>query len=57
MSTQELIAAALTAADELDEIFGWMKATKSRTAADLREACARAMVLPAQHLPKGRRDE
>lgn len=45
-ATQELIAAVSAAADELDEIFGWMKATKSRTAADLREACARAMVQP-----------
>lgn len=50
-ATQELIAAALTAADELDELSIPMHSRMSPHAAALREACARAraraMVQPA----------
>jgi hypothetical protein len=44
-ATQDLIAAALTAADELDFIY--KHAPVEHTTSDLREACARAMVQPA----------
>ena len=43
-ATQDLIAAALTAADELDFIY--KHAPVEHTTSDLREACARAMVQP-----------
>jgi len=44
-ATQELIAAALTAADELDRVYE--NAPVEQNSNDLREACARAMVQPA----------
>lgn len=45
-ATQELIAAALTAADELDVLTEQWLQPKSPTGQWLREACARAMVQP-----------
>jgi len=47
-ATQELIAAALSAADELD-VEGWP--LLKQMAIDLREACARAMVQPDEWQP------
>ena len=46
-ATRDLIAAALTAADELDELHKEGRNPATFTPSVLREACARAMVQPA----------